>query len=206
MKLHWSPRSPFVRKVAILLLETGLDAQVERVRSVAAIAVPNPALMLDNPLSQIPALMLDDGQVLYDSPVICEYLDGLHGGAGFFPPAGAARWTALRRQALADGMLAILLLWRQERMKDAGRRLPEWLAAFATKIDACLARLENEAAALARDGFDIGHVSVGCMLSYLDYRFPDLDWRAAHPALAGWHAGFAQRPSVLATVPDDAQA
>jgi glutathione S-transferase len=206
MKLHWSPRSPFVRKVTILLQETGLDAQVTRIRSVAAIAVPNPALMQDNPLSQIPALVLDDGQALYDSPVICEYLDTLHDGARFFPPAGPDRWRALRRQALADGMLAILLVWRQERMKAPTQQLPEWLAAFAVKIDAGLAQLETEAPALAQDGFDIGHVSVGCMLSYLDYRFPDLDWRAARPALARWHAGFAQRPSVRATVPDDAQA
>lgn len=206
MKLHWSPRSPFVRKVSILLHETGLDRQVDLVRSVAAIATPNPALMLDNPLSQIPALVLDDGQALYDSPVICEYLDGLHDGARYFPPAGAARWVALQRQALADGMLAILLLWRQERMKDPARQLPEWLAAFATKIGASLARLEQQAGALAADGHDIGHVSVGCMLSYLDYRFPDLDWRAAHPQLAAWHAVFEARPAVVATRPDDAQA
>jgi len=206
MKLHWSPRSPFVRKVSILLQETGLDAQVTRVRSVAAIAVPNAELMRDNPLSQIPALVLDDGQALYDSPVICEYLDSLHDGARFFPAAGQARWTALRRQALADGMLAILLVWRQERMKSAQQQLPAWLAAFDTKIGASLARLEQEAPSLAQDGFDIGHLSVGCMLSYLDYRFADIDWRAGHPGLAAWHAGFAQRPSVAATVPDDAGA
>lgn len=206
MKLHWSPRSPFVRKVTILLQETGLDKQVVHVRSVAAIAVPNAALMLDNPLSQIPTLVLDDGQALYDSPVICEYLDSLHDGPRFFPAAGPARWLALRRQALADGMLAILLVWRQERMKTAAQQLPDWLASFATKIDASLARLEQEAPALTQDGFDIGHLSIGCMLSYLDYRFADLDWRGSHPGLAAWHAGFAQRPAVLATVPDDAEA
>lgn len=206
MKLHWSPRSPFVRKVTILLQETGLDKQVVHVRSVAAIAVPNAALMLDNPLSQIPTLVLDDGQALYDSPVICEYLDSLHDGPRFFPAAGPARWLALRRQALADGMLAILLVWRQERMKTAAQQLPDWLASFATKIDASLARLEHEAPALTQDGFDIGHLSIGCMLSYLDYRFADLDWRGSHPGLAAWHAGFAQRPAVLATVPDDAEA
>lgn len=206
MKLHWSPRSPFVRKVAILLQETGLDSQVTRVRSVAAIAVPNAELMRDNPLSQIPALVLDDGQALYDSPVICEYLDSLHGGPRFFPAAGPARWTALRRQALADGMLAILLVWRQERMRTELQQLPAWLAAFETKIFASLDRLEQEAPALAQDGFDIGHLSVGCMLSYLDYRFADIDWRASHPGLAAWHAGFAQRPAVIATVPDDAEA
>ena len=204
MKLHWSPRSPFVRKVAILLHETGLDAQVERVRSVAALATPNPAIMADNPLSQIPTLVLDDGQALYDSPVICEYLDTLHDGARYFPAAGPARWTALQRQSLADGMLAILLIWRQERMKAPGQQLPDWLAAFATKIGASLARLEAGAEAL-RDGHDIGHVTIGCMLSYLDYRFADLDWRAGHPALAAWHATFEQRPAVIATRPDDAQ-
>lgn len=206
MKLHWSPRSPFVRKVTILLQETGLDKQVSHIRSVAAIAVPNAALMLDNPLSQIPTLVLDDGQALYDSPVICEYLDSLHDGPRFFPAAGPARWLALRRQALADGMLTILLVWRQERMKTSAQQLPDWLASFATKINASLARLEQEAPALSRDGFDIGHVSIGCMLSYLDYRFSDVDWRTGHPALAAWHAGFAQRPAVIATAPDDTQA
>jgi glutathione S-transferase len=205
MKLHWSPRSPFVRKVMIVLHETGLDANVERVRSVAAMATPNAAIMVDNPLSQIPALVLDNGLPLYDSPVICEYLDTLHAGASFFPAAGEARWLALRRQALGDGMMSILLLWRQERLKTAARQLPEWLAAFKVKIDAGLAALERESNALAQDGFDIGHVSVGCLLSYLDYRFPDLDWRAAHPGLAAWHATFTQRPSALATLPDDAQ-
>lgn len=206
MKLHWSPRSPFVRKVSILLDETGLAAQVERVRSVAAMATPNPAIMADNPLSQIPALVLDDGTPLYDSPVICEYLDSLHDGPRFFPAAGPARWLALRRQALADGMLAILLLWRQERMKTEAQQIPAWLAAFELKIFTSLGRLEQEADVLARDGFDIGHLSIGCMLSYLDYRFADLDWRTPHPRLADWHAGFEQRPAVIANAPDDGPA
>ena len=205
MKLHWSPRSPFVRKVMIVLHETGLDSTVERIRSVAAMAVPNPAIMAANPLSQIPALVLADGVALYDSPVICEYLDTLHDGARFFPPAGAARWLALRRQALGDGMMAILLLWRQERMKTEAQQLPAWLAAFQVKIDAGLAALEAEAPALAQDGFDIGHVSIGCLLSYLDYRFADLPWRASCPALATWHTAFERRPSARATLPDDTQ-
>ncbi|MCA1325086.1 glutathione S-transferase family protein [Herbaspirillum sp. alder98] len=206
MKLHWSPRSPFVRKVVILLKETGLEPRVDYVRSVAAIATPNPAIMADNPLSQIPALVLDSGEPLYDSPVICEYLDTLHTGPRLFPQQGPARWTALRRQALGDGMLAILLIWRQERMKTSAQQLPAWLDSFATKIDAALDRLEAEAPALAASGFDIGHITIGCTLSYLDYRFADLDWRARHPRLAAWHLEFCARPSALATVPDDAQA
>ena len=204
MKLHGSPRSPFVRKVAILLKETALEARVTNVRSVAAIATPNAALMVDNPMSQIPALVLDDGTPLYDSAVICEYLDSLHGGAKFFPAAGEARWLALRRQALGDSMLSVLLIWRQERMKTPAQQLPDWLAAFALKINTSLDRLELEAASLA-GGFDIGQLTIGCMLSYLDYRFADFDWRSSRPQLAAWHATFLQRPSVIATVPDDAQ-
>ncbi|EJN09989.1 glutathione S-transferase family protein [Herbaspirillum sp. YR522] len=204
MKLHWSPRSPFVRKVVILLKETGLESCVQYVRSVAAIATPNPAIMADNPLSQIPALVLDSGEPLYDSPVICEYLDTLHDGPRLFPVAGPARWTALRRQALGDGMLSVLLIWRQERMKTAARQLPDWLASFQLKIDTALDRLETEAPALAGSGFDIGHLTIGCMLSYLDYRFADLDWRHGRTQLAHWHDGFCRRPSAIATVPDDA--
>jgi glutathione S-transferase len=203
MKLHWSPRSPFVRKVVILLHETGMQERVEYVRSVVAMGAPNRDLMLDNPLSQIPALVLDSGQALYDSPVICEYLDTLHDGAPFFPPVGAARWLALQRQALGDGMMAVMLLWRQERMKTAVQQLPEWLASFETKITTALDLLEREAAGLADGGFDIGHVTIGCMLSYLDYRFADFDWRTSRPELAAWHRQFCSRPSVLATPPDD---
>lgn len=205
MKLHWSPRSPFVRKVVVLLHETGQYEQVERIRSVVAMADPNAALMADNPLSQIPTLLLDDGSALYDSPVICEYLDSRHDRTPLFPPAGPARWLALRRQALADGMLAILLLWRQERMKDAARATPAWLDAFELKISTALNQLEGEAADLAGAGdIDIGHISLACMLSYLDYRFAGTDWRAARPQLAAWHQDFSRRPSMAASMPDDA--
>lgn len=205
MKLHWSPRSPFVRKVVIVLQETGLLARVEMIRSVAALATPNPVLMRDNPLSQIPALVLDGGETLYDSPVICEYLDCLHDGPRLFPAAGPRRWVALRRQALADGVLAILLLWRQERLKPEAQRTPAWLAAYQVKVFAALDQLEREAPAMADEFecFDIGHISIGCMLSYLDYRFPDLDWRQERPGLADWHGRFCARPSALASVPDD---
>ncbi|MDB5893564.1 MAG: glutathione S-transferase [Rhodoferax sp.] len=203
MKLHWSPRSPFVRKVVIVLLECGLRERVEFVRSVVAMAEPNLALMRDNPLSQIPTLVRDDGAVLYDSPLICEYLDTLHDGAPMCPPSGAARWLTLRRQALADGLLAVLLLWRQERIKTQVQQEPTWLAAFRLKIDIGLAALEGEADSFDAVHLDIGQIAIGCMLSYLDYRFADFNWRAPHPCLAAWHAQFSQRPSVLASVPDD---
>src|SRR2546430_2074043 len=99
MKLHWSPRSPFVRKVMIVAHETGLLPRIELIRSVAAMGAPNEAIMRDNPLSKIPTLVLDDGTSLYDSVVICEYLDSLHAGPKFFPETAIERWPALRLHA-----------------------------------------------------------------------------------------------------------
>src|ERR1700744_4301677 len=103
MKLHWAPRSPFVPKVMMVGHECGLPGRITCVRTVAATAKPHAELMKDNPLSKIPTLVLDDGTVLYDSPVICEYLDGLAGEPKLFPTEPKARLTALRRQALGDG-------------------------------------------------------------------------------------------------------
>jgi glutathione S-transferase len=198
MKLHWSPRSPFVRKVMIAAHELGLTDRLTTVRTVVRMGAPNADLLPDNPLSKIPTLVLDDGQVLFDSLTICEYLDHL-GGGRLFPPAGPARWDALTRHALGNGLLDLLILWRNERDKPAERQTAEWLESFATKVAATLARLEREAPALGGKPFDIGQIGIGCALSYLDFRFRDLDWRAGHPAIAAWHAGFAARPSVQAT-------
>jgi glutathione S-transferase len=203
LKLHWSPRSPFVRKVMIVLHEAGLLQRVELVRSVAAMTTPNAALMRDNPLSKIPALVLDDDSTLIDSRVICEYLDGLRTHGSLHPLAGDARWEALSRQALGDGMLDALVLWRNELNRSAGTQEPLLLNAFAAKIAATLARLEREAPRFALLPFDIGHVAIGCALSYADFRFATLDWRRGHPQLAAWHTGFEARPSAVRTRPDD---
>jgi len=201
MKLYWSPRSPFVRKVMIFAHETGLIDRLECVRTVVAMTAANAGLLGDSPLSKIPTLVLDDGTVLYDSAIICEYLDSLHGGARLLPPAGAARWTALRRHALGDGFLDLLILWRYERAR--AQPLQSVIDAFGAKYQATLRSLEQEASSLASAPFGIGHIAIGCGLSYLDFRFSHLDWRKTHPQIAAWHAGFAQRPSVKATEPVD---
>lgn len=201
MKLHWSPRSPFVRKVMIAVHERGLADRVTCVRTVAATAKPHAELMKDNPLSKIPTLVLDDGTVLYDSPVVCEYLDTLGGAPKLFPTAPQARLTALRRQALGDGFLDMMVLLRDERMREHPSE--RHMASTATRKAAVLAALEQEAPALAATPFDIGHIAIGCGLSYLDFRYADEDWRQAHPKLAAWHATFAARPSVRATEPVD---
>jgi len=201
MKLHWSPRSPFVRKVMIVAHERGIADRIGCTRTVAATAKPHAELMADNPLSKIPTLVLDDGTVLYDSPVICEYLDALDGTPKLFPREPKARMTALRRQALGDGFLDMMVLLRDERMRDHPSE--RHVASTAVRKSAVLASLEREAESLTTTPFGIGHIAIGCALSYLDFRFAADNWREGHLRLANWHAAFAARPSVRATQPVD---
>ena len=203
MKLHWSPRSPFVRKVMIVAHEVGVADRLQCVRTVAAMMKPHAELMTDNPLSKIPTLVLDDGTVLYDSAVICEYFDELHNGPKLFPRTGGERLVALRRQALGDGWLDALILWRGEIMRSAEQQSQPYLQSFAVRTAATLASLEREAPALESSAFSIGHVTIGCALAYLDFRFSDRQWRKDHPRLASWNATFLARASVRATEPVD---
>ncbi|WP_458097196.1 glutathione S-transferase family protein [Roseomonas sp. WA12] len=198
MKLHWSPRSPFVRKVMIAAHELSLTDRIRTVRTVVRLGAPNHDLLPDNPLSKIPTLVLDDGRVLFDSLTIVEYLDHLAGGGRLFP-RNSMRWDALTRHALGNGLLDLLILWRNEREKPEAARMAEWLDSFATKTQATLDRLEREAPTLTAVPFDIGHIGIGCALSYLDFRFADLAWRENRPTIAAWHADFSARPSVRAT-------
>ena len=204
MKLHWSSRSPYVRKVMICAYETGVAERIERTYSIVSLSKTNPEVMRDNPLGKIPTLILDDGQVLYESAVICEYLDSLHAGPRLFPPAGEARWTALRRHALGSGMLDTLLLWRSERAKPAARQTPEWLAGFALKIRNALEVIEAGADGLSNSAFDIGHVGIGTALAYIDFRFPEINWRQQHPRSDAWMQKFLARESVQKTTFVDA--
>jgi glutathione S-transferase len=199
MKLHWSPRSPFVRKVLVAAHELGLTDRIHCVRTAVRMTQPNTDLLPENPLSKIPTLVLADGTVLIDSVVICKYLDALAGGGILFPPSGPERWTALARHALGNGLLDILILWRNERNKPEQAQLPALLDSFALKARTALDRLEGDVPDLSATRFGIGHFAIGCCLSYLDFRFPDLDWRVGHPALAAWHESFSERPSAQAT-------
>jgi len=197
MKLHWSPRSPFVRKVMIAAHELGLIERLSLVRTPVAMTTTNKQLQVDNPLSKLPTLVLDDGTPLYDSVVICEYLDTLHDGLKLFPPDPEAKWIALRRHALGDGLLELLILWRNERERE--HPSPVFLKTFQEKVDASLATLEKDAAGIAAAPFGIGHIAIGCALSYSDFRFPDRDWRKNHPQIAAWHKTFCERPSARTT-------
>ena len=201
MKLCYSPTSPYVRKVVILAQEAGLGDRLERIDSNAwseADPLPN-----TNPLGKVPALVTDEGEALYDSGVICEYLDSLHDGAKFFPANGDARWRALRQHALANGILdaAILAMLENKRRPEA-LRWEAWSTRQTDKIVRGLDKLDSEAAGLGESP-DIATITVACALGYLDFRFADLDWRQGRPALAAWYETFSQRPSFQATVPKD---
>jgi glutathione S-transferase len=198
MKLHWSPRSPYVRKVMIVAHETGLVNGIALQRSVASMTIPNDTLMQDNPLGKIPTLLLADGTALYDSLVICEYLDSLHSGEKLFPTSPAARWAALRLHALSDGALDALILWRNETLRPEATRSALLLVSFRKKIEATLSALDRDASTFGNE-FTIGHVATVCCAAYLDFRFADLEWRARAPQLAAWYEGALRRPSVEAT-------
>lgn len=203
MMLHWSPRSPYVRKVMIVAHELGLQDRLRTVRTVVGGTTPHQELMRINPLGKIPTLELGDGTVLYDSPVICEYLDTLHTGPKLFPATWPERGVALRRLALGDGMLDAALPWLGERFRPAERQSQAHMDLWRAKLVASVESLEHEAEALRDGAYSIGHVAIGVALAYLDFRFGELSWRDGHPKLAAWHASFDARPAVLANPPID---
>ncbi len=201
MQLYYSPASPYVRKVTIIVAEHALGARVERVPGAVSPVVRNEEIARSNPMIKLPTLLLDDGTALYDSATICEYMDHLSGAPRFFPPAGPARWNALRRHALGDGLLDAAILLRYEMaVRPEALRWPEWIAGQTGKITGALDMMEAEAAFYGT-GFDIGHITTACALGYLDVRFDNLQWRTGRPGLAAWFAAVSERPSVKATVP-----
>lgn len=200
MKLCYSATSPYVRKVVVAGIELGLDGKI--VREPTSAWDPGTTLGQVNPLGKVPALVTDDGVALFDSPVICEYLDGVAGGGKLFPPAGPARWTALRRQALADGTSDAAVLRLLESRRPAEKQSADWIARQKTVVARSLDALEAEAKSLGTE-VTIGHVAIGCTLGYLDLRFGADAWRDGRPGLARWYEGFAKRPSMSTTVPKD---
>lgn len=198
MKLYFNPASPYVRKVRVTAHELGFAGEIELISISLTPVSPSDALRSSNPVGKIPALILADGSALYDSPVICEYLDALAGGGRVFPAAGAARWTALRRQALADGIMDAAVLARyEEAVRPKELRWQEWVDGQFLKIRTALDALERE----KLDTCDIGTISIACALGYLDLRFPSEAWRTSRPGLTAWLASIGNRPSLVATAP-----
>ena len=196
MKLLTALTSPYGRKVHVCALETGLDERIE----IVVTGTSQPELRELNPLGKIPALVTDDGQVLFDSPVICEYLDSLHDGDPLFPPAGNLRWSALRMQALADGMLDAALLRRYELARPESLRSAEWDQHQRLAMESGLDALERQSIVFAHRP-DIGLVAVACALGYLDFRFAHEPWRDSRPRLAAWYDAWRERRSMRETEP-----
>jgi glutathione S-transferase len=201
LTLYHSPTSPYVRKVMVLLHETG-QLDTVTLRSVQLSPV-HPSLELNdhNPAGKIPALLLPDGSVLHDSRVILDYLDHQHQGTPLIPRDGAARWRRLTLASLADAVLDAAVLTRYETfLRPEDKRWDDWVLGQCSKIDRSLEVFEQAAGEL-EEHFDVAAISLACALAYLDFRMPDLNWRRDCPRLAAWHSAASQRPSMQATTP-----
>ena len=198
MRLFWSSRSPFVRKVMVFAHEKGVADRLEPERVVVGAASPNERVMRDNPLNKIPTLVLPDGTAFYDSRVICEFLDGLGDGPALVP-TGPARWTAMRLQALGDGLMELNVARIGENNRPEAIRSDPHQVAFRAKTAATLDRLEGDAALLSGAAFHVGAIAVAVAFSHLDFRFAADAWRGTRPGLAAWHERVRQRPSMQQT-------
>jgi glutathione S-transferase len=193
MKIYYSPFSPFVRKVLVCAFELGIA--IERLASIAHPVSRDPTIVKVNPLGQVPTLLTDEGTAVYDSRVICEYLDAQAGMGRLFPSAGMARWRSLREQALADGLIDAALLMRYEQVvRPDGMRFTPWYDGQHEKIVAALDQCEPWADNF-EDRVDIGTISIACALGYLDLRFSKENWRN-RTTLAAWYQRFSTRPSM----------
>lgn len=206
LSLYWGSASPFVRKVMVCAHELGLADRVDTLDSAASPIERDKRIQAYNPLAKVPAARTSEGMALFDSRVICEYLDALAHEEGdgsalpLFPPHGSARWTALRRQSLADGLLDAALLIRYETLlRPEPLRWPEWIGKQFEKVNDALDAMGSDLP--EANALDIGTISYGCALAWLDFRFPDFDWRHDRPALAGWLTDYSERPAMIATRP-----
>jgi glutathione S-transferase len=202
MKLHFARPSPYVRKVRAVAIELGLDDRIELLERAMTPVAPEAALNADNPLGKIPCLVTDDNEALYDSRVICAYLDSLAEGRSVIPANGPERWTALRREALADGVLDAAVGRRYETfLRPKEKQWEDWIEAQRRKGERALDQFEKEAAGFG-EIVDIGAIAIACALGYMDFRYADERWRNGRPTLAAWFETFSKRPSIAATAPE----
>ncbi len=199
MQLYYSPTSPYARKVRAVAMETGQAAEIE--------VVPcdpfdgGSPLHATNPLGRVPALSRPDADTLFDSPVICEYLIARASRDDLLPAAGEARWTVLRWQALADGLLDSAFTRTMEMRKPTEKQSEDWLERWARQIGTACDALEAEIGRLP-EPINLAHIAIACALGYLDLRHGDLNWRDGRPGLTAWEAEMAKRPSIAETKPE----
>jgi len=201
MKLWYSPASPFVRKVLVMAHETGLIEKLE-LNLVASTAIqPDPELSKVNPLTKIPTLELEDGSTIFDSTVICEYLDTLHDGQKMIPD-DETRWNTLVTQSIGNGIMEAAVGVRYEQaLRPQEHQWDVWMNGQFAKIDKALDVLETWRGARIQD-MHIGSITVACALAYLDFRHGDRDWREGRPVLTQMLETFSRRTSMLQTRPE----
>jgi glutathione S-transferase len=200
MRLFHSPTSPYVRKVTVLIAEAGLTG-IDCVPASGTPVAPSADVIEHNPLGKIPALERPGGPTLYDSRVICQYLDA-QAGAGFYPPAPRL-WDTLTVEATADGILdAALLMVYETRIRPEDKRHDPWVEGQWSKVARALDMLEQRWMPHLTGPLDMGQIATACALGYLDFRHGSRQWRSGHPHLAEWEAAFSRRPSMAATIPE----
>ncbi|MEM6487518.1 MAG: glutathione S-transferase [Pseudomonadota bacterium] len=201
MKLYFSPTSPFVRKVMLVLYLRNIVEGVQLIPGSGTPTQPNKQILGANPLGKIPCLVTDEGQTLYDSRVICRYLDSVSGGTLY--PGGAEGFDVLRRESLADGIMdAGVLAMYEHRLRPEPMRHQPIVDAMTGKIERSLAAFEAEVDAITgAPAPRIDHITLACALGYLDFRFSGLGWRSKAPKIAAWFDDFRETPAMLTTAP-----
>lgn len=200
MQLYTSPTTPFGRKVMVLIRESGLQDQITETTASGSPLDPGSLPVAQNPLGKIPALILHDGQAIYDSRVICRYLDA-HAKAGLYP-AGDALWPVLTLEATADGILeAALLMVYEGRLRPEELRYAPWVEGQWNKVSRTLDALQAQWVPLLQGPLTMAHIAVAVALGYLDFRHGARDWRQGRPDLAVWEKAFSQRPAMVQTQP-----
>lgn len=196
MKLYDNPASPFCRKVQVLAHETGLINDIEMAHAVGHALASEKMPTAENPLGKIPTMVLPDGKALFDSRVICRYLDDLSGNRMY--PKNRL-FDVLTTEALADGVMdAAVLMIYEGRCRPDELQFADWVEGQWARIERALDHLEANP---LPGGFDADHIAVACALGYLDFRLSDRDWRSARPGLSAWFTEVSERPSVARTSP-----
>jgi glutathione S-transferase len=200
MRLYYSATSPYVRKVMVLLTESGHLESVELVPASGTPVDPGTTPLAHNPLGKVPVLERPDGASIYDSRVITRYLDATF--AARLYPEGPRLWETLTLEATADGILdAAILMVYEWRARPEDVRYQPWVEGQWSKITRALDTLESRWMSHLHGPLDMGQISVACALGYLDFRHGARNWREGRPSLAAWYSSFAERESLKTTMP-----
>ena len=202
MKLFYSPTSPYVRKVMVTAMEKGLEPKIERVTTSASPLKREGDLPKSNPLAKVPCLITDDGTALFDSPVICAYLDSLKPEPALIPKDAKGRFDCMTLEALADGFLDAGILLRYEgALRPEAKRWDDWVNGQMGKITGAIDALETTYASQLTGPLTVGQIAVASALGWFDFRYGHVDWRKDHPKLAAFAKAMSERASIKATMP-----